>query len=102
LHLQSLAPTPVARKIDVRQAAGKIIADTLSHDTKHVVLTPLSGIRVGKRRDHRPKKIFISYLMAYAREFHNKTQFRLISQGTVFACTVSLLCFAQRKNAKHV
>jgi hypothetical protein len=45
--LQSLAPTPVPRKVDVRQAAGrKIIAESLSqHDEKHVVPTPLS---VGK------------------------------------------------------
>jgi hypothetical protein len=49
LHLQSLAPTPVSRRVDVRQAAGqKIIAESLSqHDEKHVVPTPLSGIRVG-------------------------------------------------------
>jgi hypothetical protein len=51
LHLQSLAPTPVSRRVDVRQAAGrKIIAESLSqHDEKHVVPTPLSGIRVGRR-----------------------------------------------------
>jgi hypothetical protein len=51
LHLQSLAPTPVSRKVDVRQAAVvKIIAKSLSqHDEKHVVPTPLSGIRVGGR-----------------------------------------------------
>jgi hypothetical protein len=52
LHLQSLAPTPVSRRVDVRQAAGhKIIAESLSqHDEKHVVPIPLSGIRVGGRR----------------------------------------------------
>jgi hypothetical protein len=50
--LQSLAPTPVSRGVDVRQAAVvKIIAESLSqHDEKHVVPTPLSGIRVGRRR----------------------------------------------------
>jgi hypothetical protein len=37
LHLQSLAPTPVARRADVRLAADrKIIAEFLSqHDEKH-------------------------------------------------------------------
>jgi hypothetical protein len=37
---------------DVRQAVGrKIIAESLSqHDEKHVVPTPLSEIRVGRRR----------------------------------------------------
>jgi hypothetical protein len=50
--LQSFASTPVSRRVDVRQAALKIIAKSLSqHDEKHVVPTPLSGIRVGKRRD---------------------------------------------------
>jgi hypothetical protein len=36
LHLQSLAPTPVPRRVAVRQAAGrKIIAESLSqHDEK--------------------------------------------------------------------
>jgi hypothetical protein len=39
-------------RIDVRQAAGrKIIVESLSqHDEKHVVLTPINEIRVGKRR----------------------------------------------------
>jgi hypothetical protein len=48
LHLQSLAPTPVSRRVAVRQAAVvKIIAESLSqHDEKHVV-TLLSRIRVG-------------------------------------------------------
>jgi hypothetical protein len=47
LHLQSLAPAPVSKWLDVRQAAGrKIIAESLSqHDEKLVVPTPLS---VGK------------------------------------------------------
>jgi hypothetical protein len=46
LHLQSLEPTPVSRRPVV-----KIIAESLSqHDEKHVVPTPLSGIRVGRRR----------------------------------------------------
>jgi hypothetical protein len=45
--LQSLVPTPVSRRVDVRQAAGrKNNCRTLSqHDEKHVVPTPLS---VGK------------------------------------------------------
>jgi hypothetical protein len=49
LHLQSLASTPVSRRVDVRQAAGrKKVAESLSqHDEKHVP-TPLSGIRVRK------------------------------------------------------
>jgi hypothetical protein len=53
LHLQSLAPTPVSSRVDVRQAAVvKIIAESLAqHGGKHVVLTPLSGIRVGERED---------------------------------------------------
>jgi hypothetical protein len=54
LHLQSLAPTPVSRRVDVRQAAGRknIFAESLSqHDEKHVVPTPLSGIRVEGRRN---------------------------------------------------
>jgi hypothetical protein len=50
LHLQSLAPTPVSMRLDVRQAAVvKIIPEFLSqHDEKHVVPTPHSGIRVGE------------------------------------------------------
>jgi hypothetical protein len=32
-----------------RQPVVKIIAESLSHDEKHVVPTPLSGIRVGGR-----------------------------------------------------
>jgi hypothetical protein len=44
LHLQSLAPTPVSRRVDVRQVAGrKIIVESSSqHDEKHVVPTPLN------------------------------------------------------------
>jgi hypothetical protein len=33
-----------------RRTVVKIIAKSLSHDEKHVVPTPLSGIRVGERR----------------------------------------------------
>jgi hypothetical protein len=41
---------PVSRRVDVRPVV-KIIAESLSqHDEKHVVPTPLSGIRVGRRR----------------------------------------------------
>jgi hypothetical protein len=47
LHWQSLAPTPISRRVYVRQAA--------QHDEKHVVPTLLSGIRVGKRK----KKLII-------------------------------------------
>jgi hypothetical protein len=51
LHLQSSARAPISKKVDVRQAAGrKIIAESLSHDKKHVVPTSLSGIRVRRRR----------------------------------------------------
>jgi hypothetical protein len=51
LHLQSLASTPVSWRVDVRQAAGpknkcRIFITTWC---KHVVPTPLSGIRVGIR-----------------------------------------------------
>jgi hypothetical protein len=52
--LQSLAPTPVSRRVDVRRKnkVVKIIAESLSqHDEKHVVRTPLSGIRVGKKEE---------------------------------------------------
>jgi hypothetical protein len=49
------APTPVSRRVDVRQAASKIVKtvalESLSqHDEKHVIPTPLSRIRVGQRR----------------------------------------------------
>jgi hypothetical protein len=52
LHLQSFEPTPVSRRVNVRQGAGrKNKKKSLSqHDEKHVVPTPLSGIRVGRRR----------------------------------------------------
>jgi hypothetical protein len=51
--LQLLAPT-VSRRVDVRQAHVKINAESLSqHDEKHVAPTPLSGIRVGRRRRRR-------------------------------------------------
>jgi hypothetical protein len=52
LYLQSLAPTPVARRVDARRLPDvvKIIAESLSqHDVKHVVPISLSGIRVGGR-----------------------------------------------------
>jgi hypothetical protein len=71
LHLQSLAPTPVSRRVDVRQAAGrKNDCRILSqHDEKHVVPTPLSGIRVGERKDYQYKlyvrfMYFICYLVS--------------------------------------
>jgi hypothetical protein len=70
LHLQSLAPTPVSRRVDVRQDGVKIIAESLSrHDKKHVVLTSLSGIRVGKRKRRRYcHKILSKSLFMSARE----------------------------------
>jgi hypothetical protein len=38
LHLQSLAPTPVSRRVDVRQAADcKNNCQIFTHDEKHVV-----------------------------------------------------------------
>jgi hypothetical protein len=47
--MQSLAPTAVSRRVDIRLVV-KIIAESLSqHDEKHVVPTPISGIRVGKK-----------------------------------------------------
>jgi hypothetical protein len=40
-----------SKRVDVRQAVVKIIAESLpQHNGKHVVQTPLSRIRVGKRR----------------------------------------------------
>jgi hypothetical protein len=47
LHLQSLAPTPVFRRVDIKQAqVVKTSAESLSqHDEKHVVPNPLN---VGK------------------------------------------------------
>jgi hypothetical protein len=52
LHLQSLAPTPNSRRVDVgRRSVVKINAESLSqHDEKHVVPIPLSGIRIGRRK----------------------------------------------------
>jgi hypothetical protein len=46
------APAPEQRRVDVTQAAGReIIAESLSqHDEKHVVPTPISGIKVERRR----------------------------------------------------
>jgi hypothetical protein len=42
--LQSLAPTPVSRRVDVRQPVVKIIAESLSqHDEKHVEPTCVSS-----------------------------------------------------------
>jgi hypothetical protein len=51
LHLQSLASTPVSRRADVRQVAGGKNKCRIFITTwwKHVVPTPLSGIRVGRR-----------------------------------------------------
>jgi hypothetical protein len=41
LHLQSLAPIPVSRRVDVRQAAGrKIIAESLSQHDKYMLYRP--------------------------------------------------------------
>jgi hypothetical protein len=53
LHLQSSVPTPVSRKVDLRQAAGRKNNSQIFIRTwwKHVVPTPLSGIRVGKRKN---------------------------------------------------
>jgi hypothetical protein len=59
LYLQSVAPAPVSRRVDVRDAGKrpvvKIVAESLSqHDEKHVVSTTLSGIKVGRRLVHYP------------------------------------------------
>jgi hypothetical protein len=52
LHLQLLASISVSMRVDVRQAVIKIIGESLSqHDKKHVVPTPISEIRVGKRKN---------------------------------------------------
>jgi hypothetical protein len=50
--LQSLVSTPVSRRDDVRQAASRKNKCRIFITTwwKHVVPTPLSGIRVGRRR----------------------------------------------------
>jgi hypothetical protein len=67
LHLQSLASTPVSRRIDVRQAAGcknkcRIFITTW---WKHVIPTPLSGIRVGRRRCNQPIEVRSSFLFFF-------------------------------------
>jgi hypothetical protein len=64
LHLQSLAPIPVSRRVDGRRPVVKIIAKYLSqHDEKHVVPTPLSGIRVGKRRKEEEREaLFFNFV----------------------------------------
>jgi hypothetical protein len=43
--LQSLAPTLVSRRVDVRGLTSEFLSQ---HDEKHVVPTPLSVIRVRK------------------------------------------------------
>jgi hypothetical protein len=50
-HVKLLVPaalavfSTVSRRVDVRQAAGhKIIAESLSHDEKHVVPNPFSSL----------------------------------------------------------
>jgi hypothetical protein len=51
LPLQSLAPTPDSRRVDVRRPAVKMIAESLSqHDEKNVVPNPLSGIKGKKKK----------------------------------------------------
>jgi hypothetical protein len=55
LHLQSLASTPVSKRVDVRQARKnqcRIFITTLP--------TPLSGLRVGKRKKEYVYNIFLS------------------------------------------
>jgi hypothetical protein len=48
---RSLASTPVSRRVDVRQTAGrKTNCRKSQHDERHVIPNPLSGIRVRKRR----------------------------------------------------
>jgi hypothetical protein len=67
LHLQSLAPTSVSWRVDVRRPVVKINAESLSqHDEKHVVPTLLSGIRVGGRAFVRT---FVTFDMTLTR-FH--------------------------------
>jgi hypothetical protein len=60
--LQSLAPTPVSRRVDVKNApVVKIIAESLSqHDEKHIIPNPVSGIRVGKRKKSQVKGVLLS------------------------------------------
>jgi hypothetical protein len=61
LHLQSLAPTPVSRRVEVRRPVVKIITESLSqHDEKNVVPTPLSGIRVGEEDSRENSNIQIA------------------------------------------
>jgi hypothetical protein len=62
LYLQSLAPTPVSRRVDVKQAAGqKIIAESLSqHDDKHIVPTLLMDMgREKKNKKFQTKTIWV-------------------------------------------
>jgi hypothetical protein len=76
VHLQAWAPTPVSRMVDVRQAAGLKIAISLSqHDEKHIVPTPLSGIRVGKRRCHIWVGIYRDTLSSFIVDRNNKGLF---------------------------
>jgi hypothetical protein len=77
--LQSFVPTPVSRRVDVRQAV-KTIAESLSqHDKKHVVPCPLSGIRVRKRKkkqyDEAVPACMHVYFCYMAMAWHNKTEF---------------------------
>jgi hypothetical protein len=71
------------RRVNVRQATDrKTIAESLSqHDEKHVVPTPLSGIRVRRRRRRliiiiskteigKPKKIFYVKKFSGQKIFH--------------------------------
>jgi hypothetical protein len=50
-YLQSSAPAPVSRRVVLGgRPVVKTIPESLSqHDEKHVVPTPLSGIRLGRR-----------------------------------------------------
>jgi hypothetical protein len=60
LYLQSLASTPVSRRVDVRQATGrKKKCRIFITWWKHVVPTPLSGIRVGKRFERKKERKYI-------------------------------------------
>jgi hypothetical protein len=50
LYLQSLAPTPISKRVDFKQTAGrKNNCQIIINNKKHVVPTPLSGIKVVKR-----------------------------------------------------
>jgi hypothetical protein len=67
LHLQSLAPTPVSRRVDV-----KIIAESLpEHDEKHVVPTPLSGRRVGNIGNKKKNNYYVSCGVRDREKFKN-------------------------------